>query len=132
MQASTSAFPSLAHRVAHPSPQARAERAHLRRSRAIQRARAELGRMTQRMQALAANQHELRELTRIAEAEVPNAIDEASWGGDIEELADKIQRESWGLLEATEAPVRNADRQIVLKNLPPSIEVSRDDVHYTK
>ena len=88
--------------------------------------------MQERMNALAASSRELRELTRVAESEAPNAIDEAAWPDDIEELADKIQRESWGLLESTEAPVRNADRQIVLKGLPPCVEVSRDDVRYTK
>ena len=118
---------SLVQRIANPSPADRQARADTRRYYAAKSAAIKLRKMHERMAALASNQRALAQLTEIAEAEVPNAIDEASWRGDVPELADKIQREAWGLLEATEAPVRNADREIALKGLPPCIEVNRDD-----
>lgn len=123
---------SLAQRIAHPSPADRQARAAVQRYYAMKKAEIQLRKMRERMAALAANQHELRELTKAAEAEVPNAIDEAAWPTDFDELADKIRREELGLLEATEAPVRNADREMVLKGVPPCIQVNRDDVRYTK
>ena len=136
MPTATRTFPQvsapLAQRIAFPTPAARQSRADLRRQLAAKDARIKLRKMQERIAALRADQNALRQLTEVAEQAAPIMTDESSWRGDIPELADKIQRESRGLLEATEAPVRNADRNLVLRGLPPGVEIARDDVRYTK
>ena len=123
---------TLAQRITFPTPSAAQAREDLRRKFQIKRARADREKRQQRIAALLSNAHELKHLTEVAVQAAPIMIDEAAWPADIAELSDKIRREKLGLLEATEAPVRNRDREIVLKGLPPCVEVSRDDVHYTK
>ena len=123
---------ALVQRIAYPLPASRQARADVQRHYAAKKARIELRKMQERMAALTANQQALRDLTEVAAAAAPNGKDGAAWPTDISELADKIRREEWGMLEATETPVRSADREIVLKGLPPCVEVNRDDVRYTQ
>ena len=127
MHAATTSSSSLAARITNPSPAARQARAELRRSRACQRAGAELRKMQARIAALAHDQRELQELLEIAQSAAPNKTDEAAWPVDIRELADKIERQQYGGIRSFEQPVRDRDRQIVLSGLPPCVEVSRND-----
>lgn len=82
------------------------------------------------------------ELREVAEQEAPNKTDQAAWPTDIAELADTIQRQAIiyrdgrpvnpGNLNPGEEAVRDRDRQMLVKGLPPGIEVNRDDPFYTQ
>lgn len=73
---------------------------------------------------------ELARQTRLLGGLVEMAPVPAAWPTDIRELADKIEREQCGGLRSFERPVRNCDRQLVMRNLPRGIEVARNDPQY--
>ena len=80
-----------------------------------------------RMAALRSNPHELKQLAEVAEQAAPIMLDEAAWPTDFSELSDKMEREACGDLRSFEEPVRDRDRQMLKKGLPPGIEAEMDD-----
>lgn len=118
---------ALASRIANPSPADRRARAALGRSRAVQRARAEVGRRRQHLLAFCSSEYDLAQLAEVAAAAAPNKTDQAAWPTDVQELADKIERGNHCGLWPTEAPVRNKDRQVINRMLPPGVQVQMND-----
>lgn len=118
---------ALVSRIANPSPADRRARAALGRSRAVQRARAELGRRQENMRAFTGSEYDLAQLAALAASAAPNRTDEAAWPADMSELADKIRRQEYGALGPVEAPVRDKDRQIIKRMLPPGVQVQMND-----
>ncbi len=121
------ASPPVAHRIAHPSLTARLARAAVQSKYAAKRARAELARMRRRLAALQTDQYLLRQLTQVAAQAAPNKTELAAWPTDIQELADKIGRESVRGLNSLEAPVRDRDRQMLARQFPAGIEAAKND-----
>ncbi len=118
---------TLAQRIAFPSPSAAQARADLRRHNQIRRARSEMRKRQERLAALLASKSERQQLTEIAEQAAPIMIDEAAWPTDFSELSGKMDREACGDLRPFEEPVRDRDRQMLKKGLPPGIEAEMDD-----
>ena len=76
----------------------------------------------------------VRDLRAVAEESVATSSEKASWPSDIQELAHKITREKYGWsaggLGPNEDMVRDKDRQVIVKMLPPCIQVERNDPQY--
>ncbi len=117
----------LARRISRPTPEAAQARAALKRQRACRQAQRKLAGMQQRLMAFRHDLRDLAALTEVAEAAAPNRIDKAAWPSDVQELADKIERGNQRGLWPTEAPVRNKDRQIIKRMLPPGVQVQMND-----
>lgn len=68
-----------------------------------------------------------QDLHEVAAEAAPARSEESAWPGEVRELSEKITRQSWRGLWPTEPPVRDRDRQMLRKALPPGVQVAMDD-----
>ncbi len=84
-----------------------------------------------RIARLHADEGFLGDLHQVAAEAAPARSEESAWPSAMQEMADKITRQTrgWGPggLGPTEDQVRDRDRRVIADALPPSIGVSMDD-----
>ncbi len=68
-----------------------------------------------------------QDLHEVAAEAAPARSEESAWPGEVRELSEKIARQGWRGLWPTELPVRDRDRQMLRKALPPGVQVNMDD-----